>query len=209
MTNCSRRTPDEKIFWAILIVAVSCSFSMIAAAADWSFYGSARLQTWSYSESDEASETGYDRSNTVWDLQGNSRIGATVEEGPIGGRFEYGTAVNLRRLYGTWDFGKGVILVEQEYTPLDFTISSQVIGSDLTLNGWGTTFSRKPMLMLTMMGFQVALVRPDTDDLEGQYAGEPPATSAADTQTLLPSLETAYTYLGNHFTLKGIAGFSS
>lgn len=182
---------------------------MTAAAAEWGLYGSARVQTWSYSESDEASETGYDRTETVWDLQGNSRIGATVKEGAIGGRFEYGTAVNLRRLYGTWDFGKGTILVGQEYTPLDFTISSQVIRSDLTLNGWGTTFSRKPMLMLSMMGFQVALVRPDTDDLEGQYTGVPPTASAEDTQAVIPSIEGVYTYMGNQFMIKGIAGFST
>ena len=183
-------------------------FTLSAVAADWSFYASARVKTWTYTESSRASDTGHERTDLDWDLQGNSRVGATIESGDFGGRFEYGTAVNLRRLYATWDFGKGTILVGQEYTPLDFTISSQVVRSDLTLNGWGTTFSRKPMLMLSMMNFNIALVRPDRDDLEGQYAGDPDA-SAADTQGLLPSIEGDYTYTADSWSIRGIAGFST
>lgn len=185
-----------------------CTFVLQATAADWKFYGSARVKTWSYTESAKASDTGNERSDIDWDLQGNSRIGATVEDGNIGGRFEYGTGVNLRRLYATWNFGKGVVLVGQEYTPLDFTISSQVVRSDLTLNGWGTTLSRKPMLRLSMMNFNIALVRPDKDNLDGQYVGDSTA-SAADTQAMLPSIEGDYTYTGDTFMVRGIAGFST
>lgn len=190
----------KKLIIIFAVTLLLCTFTLQATAADWSFYGSARVKTWSYSESAKASDTGYERTDTVWDLQGNSRIGATVKADNIGGRFEYGTAVNLRRLYGTWDFGKGVLLVGQEYTPLDFTISSQVVGSDLTLNGWGTTLSRKPMLQVEIMNFSIALVRPDTSDLDGQ---------AADEQVILPSLEADYTYLADRFMVKAIAGFST
>jgi len=186
-----------------------CTFALQAAAAEWSFYGSGRMKTFSYSESSKASDTGNQRTDTDWDLQSNSRIGATIKDGNISGRFEYGTGVNVRRLYGTWDFGKGSVLAGQEYTPLDFTISSQVVRNDLTLNGWGTTFSRKPMLMLSMMDFNIALVRPDTDDLEGQYIGPAAPTAAADELVILPSIEANYTYTGNDFMVKGIAGFSN
>lgn len=196
--------------WKITMLTpmLICILGMPVTAAEWGLYGSARVMTWSYSESAKASSTGHERTDTIWDLQGNSRIGATVKEGNIGGRFEYGTGVNLRRLYGTWNFGKGVILVGQEYTPLDFTISSQVVRADLTLNGWGTTFSRKPMLMLSMMNFDIALVRPDKDDLEGRYVGDPTA-KAADTQAMLPSIEAAYTYTADKIRVIGIAGFST
>ncbi len=198
----------KKLIVVFSVTMLLCTFTLQATATDWSLYGSARVKTWSYSESAKASDTGHERTDTDWGLQGNSRIGATVKEGNIGGRFEYGTAVNVRRLYGTWDFGKGTVLVGQEYTPLDFTISSQVVGSDLTLNGWGTTLSRKPMLMLSMMGFNIALVRPDTEDLEGQYVGDPTA-KADDEQTMLPSIEADYTYTSDVFIVRGIAGFST
>ena len=98
--------PWKIIMLASTLIPLLC---MPAASAEWGFYGSARVMTWSYSESAQASPTGNERTDTVWDLQGNSRIGATAEAGDIAGRFEYGTGVNLRRLYATWDFGKGVI----------------------------------------------------------------------------------------------------
>jgi len=151
-------------------------------------------------------------SNTVWGLQGNSRIGATVKSGDFGGRFEYGgtSEVKLRRIYGTWDFGKGVLLAGQEYTPLDFTISSQVVLQDLGLNGWGTLFSRKPMLQVTMFGLEIALVEPSTSDLEGRYLNDPyGAEKAADTRSLFPSLETKYTYAMNKLKIEAIAGLST
>jgi len=198
----------KKIGLFIVVMGLACMFTLPAAAADWSFYVSARVKTWSYSESEKASATGNDRTDTVLDLQGNSRVGATIDAGSFGGRFEYGTGVNVRRLYCTWDFGAGTLLVGQEYTPLDFTISSQVVRNDLTLNGWGTTFSRKPMLMLSMMDFNIALVRPDKDDLEGQYAGDPEGV-ASDAQGLLPSIEGDYTFTTDRLQVRGIAGFST
>ena len=117
-----------------------------AEAVEWKLYGSARVRTWYYDHHYEDSEPAF-TSQTIWGLQGNSRIGATVKSGDFGGRFEYGGSSNirLRLLYGTWDFGKGVLQVGQGYTPLYLTISSQVVLQDLGLNGWGTLFARKPV----------------------------------------------------------------
>ena len=187
------------------------AYALPVAAVEWKFYGSARFRTWYYQHEYEESDQAFS-SRTIWGLQGNSRIGATFNAGNFGGRFEYGSTseVKLRRIYGTWDFGNGVFLVGQEYTPLDFTISSQVVLQDLGLYGWGTLFSRKPMLQISMFGWDIALVEPSTSNLEGRYSNDPNgATEAADTGVHFPSLETKYTYTANKLKLKAIAGFST
>jgi len=201
------KTKGVIFFVSVIVLALSIP----AEAVDWELYGSARVRTWYYGHKNQDPEPAFS-SRTIWGLQGNSRIGATVKSGDVGGRFEYGgtSEVKLRRLCGTWDFGNGELLVGQEYTPLDFTISSQVVLQDLGLNGWGTTFSRKPMLQVTMFGFDIALVNPSTSDLEGRYINDPNgAEKAADTNARFPSLETKYTYSASQLTLKAIAGFST
>jgi hypothetical protein len=109
-----------------------------------------------------------DEDELSWELQSNSRIGASVKAGDIGGGFEYGTGVNLRKLFGTWNFGAGTFLVGQTYTPLAYFISSQcgLGGGDCGLIFWGTVYAgRHPMLQLSMGGFKVALIDPNTSGL--------------------------------------------
>ncbi len=79
--------------------------------------------------------------DTQWALQGNSRIGANVSAGDVSGRFEYGTGVNLRLLYGTWNFGGGKLTVGRAYTPLMVCYSSQVYATDNGLVGFGYLFA--------------------------------------------------------------------
>ncbi len=103
----------------LIIFAVLC-LAAPAMAADWNFYGSARMATF-YSIADKDIEGDNDTINrTLWDLQGNSRFGANVKvNDQIGGGFEYGTGVNLRKLFGTYTFGGGSeLLIGQTYTPL-------------------------------------------------------------------------------------------
>jgi hypothetical protein len=117
------------------IIVLTAVFAMVfagtALAADWNFYGSARMQLFSNSLSKEASGFGYATnplagatgnswSETSFDSQVNSRIGANVAAGDVKGRFEYGhrgapasssLGVGTRILYGSWNFGSGVMLV--------------------------------------------------------------------------------------------------
>jgi hypothetical protein len=86
-----------------------------------------------------------------------------VKAGDIGARFEYGTGVNLRRLYGTYNFGAGTIKIGQDHTPMDLFVSDQcgLGGGDCGLIGWGTMYTgRQPQLGLSMGGFSVALRKP-------------------------------------------------
>ena len=115
----------------ILVIAALALIASPALAVDWNFYGSARMATY-YLSRDYNNGTpsdldgggglltsGFDSDDQIqWDLQGNSRLGATVKAENISGRFEFGideSNVSSRRIYGEWDFGAGKLKVGKDY----------------------------------------------------------------------------------------------
>ena len=165
---------------AALFVAGSVMPVMAQDKAEWGFYGSARMWTaWEMKDGDTPGGSNavlgtpgiagvkLDDDDLNWSLQSNSRIGATVKFGNIGGRFEYGhtSGVTNRLIYGTWNFGPGTLLVGQDYTPLFFPVSDQCGfgGGDCGLIFWGTVYTgRVPQLKLTMGGLKIGLMTPST-----------------------------------------------
>ena len=212
----------KKLFIAIAIIALAAP----AMAGDWNLYGSARMQSWYDVVDKDASGLGEDDTDLTYGLQGNSRIGAKVTAGALGGLFEYGTGVNVRRLFGTYDFGGAQLLVGQEYTPVDFCYSSQVGFGDNGLNYYGTTFSRKPMIQLTMSGFKIALVQPSTTKAPGDFGVTaaslgielPPWATLddvlddmgvkLDTDSLMPAIEARYDFSMEAFSAAVMGGYS-
>jgi len=197
---------------AVLIVA----FSVPAAAGDaeWSFYGSARMATFWLDNSKEVPvgtglfqrDAGHtpsaDDKDLQWGLQGDSRIGATVANGDVGGAFEYGTSggVNLRKLYGTWNFGAGTLLVGQTYTPFNIFNSNQVIDADADLLAWGAIYEgRKPMIQVSFGNFKLALIPPSTTVPATGLAGQ-------ETDTTLPKIEVAYSFKTDMFEAGVVGG---
>jgi len=99
---------------AILIAAIALvAFTVPAMAADWNFYGNARMAT--YYTSDYNGSTSSD--GLQWDMQTNSRVGAKVKTDKLKGQFEMGFTdrnsrsknnVTNRRLYGEWKFADWV-----------------------------------------------------------------------------------------------------
>jgi len=152
----------------------------------WSFYGSARFQTF-YEDKNLDAET--DDAGTTWDLQGNARIGSTVTKDKIGGAFEFGVdddaAVSTRKLFGTYDFGTGKVLFGQDYTPLgSMFYSNQVWNADNDLLGWGQLYGgRVPQVKIMVKGLEVALV-------ENKQAA--PEVDDGDVDVTLPKLEIRY-----------------
>jgi len=149
---------------ALLCVAIMAIMVGSASAADWNFYGSARVATF-YTDADNGDGTSTE--NFSESLQGNARIGARVKvSDELTGRFEYGASggdANVRLLYGTWNFGPGALTVGQDYTPLYMPVSNQVYGTDNGLGGWGEPYpGRHGQIKLIFGGFQFALVEPDT-----------------------------------------------
>jgi hypothetical protein len=209
----------RKLIVVLSAAALVLAFTLPAMAqSEWSFYGNARMWLeWADYDKEAPSNpgcAGFDDSELTWTLQSNSRIGANVAAGDIGGRFEYGTGINLRLLYGTWNFGPGTILAGQDYTPNQWIISSQcgLGGGDCGFIGWGTWYpGRIPQVKLSMGGFQVALL--DMGTLSnplplGSPAGfelntttgaiDPVAAvdgfDCVDTDATLPEIEAGYTF---------------
>ncbi|MCG8568152.1 MAG: porin [Desulfobacterales bacterium] len=193
--------------WIKICAAVTAALalSLSAHAAEWNFYGSARMETFfEHTDNVGSTETTYDE-----DLQSNARIGAKVRvNDSLKGRFEYGTKedaqgtrnANIRLLWGEWDFGGGKLMVGQSYTPIYTSYSKAVYDSGRGLEKYGAiSASRQPMIRLTMGGFQVAIIEPaneklvTTDEVENNY----------------PKVEAAYRIKFNSGSVKFVGGFNS
>lgn len=169
-------------------------------AADWNFYGSARVQT--FIQDEDYGGLGLDdTTDFVQYLQSNSRIGARVTvSDELTGRFEYGTGVNIRLLYGEWDFGPGTLLIGQGYSPLNMIYSNQAWWDDTGLLDFGGLYSgRNTMIRLKFGGFQIALVEPATPSISG----------LSDTEVDLPKIEAKYRYAGANWFLEIAGGYNS
>ena len=187
--------------WINGTIALAAALTMAASAqaADWNFYGSARLSTF-YSDTDTA---GTSSKSFTQALQGNSRIGAKVSVSEdLRGRFEYGTSggnANVRLLYGEWNFGAGSLLVGQDYTPIYTRLSSSVYETDRGLEKYGATSAlRHPMLRLKFGGLSIAAIEPGTDALTG-----------TSTEVSIPKMEMAYNLTLNNIRLKAVAGYNA
>jgi hypothetical protein len=167
-------------------------------AAEWSFYGSSRMSTfWTETDFDSA-----DDEDLEWYQQGNSRIGANVKAGDVFGKFEYGTGINLRQLYGEWDFGAGKLLVGQTYTPVNIFVSNMVYGGDTDLlNSGGLYGGRQDMIRFRFGSLDVAFVEVNTAGLSG--------FAAADTDTTIPKLEARYLFKAAGFSAELNGGYQT
>jgi len=189
-----------KRFIAVVALATGLAVGSNAMAADWNFYGSARIEAfWS----DVEDSTGESETNYSETLQTDSRIGAKVKvSDELAGRFEYGTdggAANIRHLYGEWDFGTGKLLVGQTDSLLKFSISNQVYDNNSNLKKYGKIDAgRRPMLRLTFGDFQIAAISPHVDDL-----------GATETQVLMPKLEAKYKLSMESFYIEAAAGYQT
>jgi hypothetical protein len=121
----------------------------------------------------------------------------------IGGAFEYGTGVNLRKLYGTYTFGGGSeLLLGQNYTPLgSYFYSNSVFAGDGDLLGVGQFYNgRQPMVQWKTGGLKLAAIRPDTPkDVEG--------VSAID--IIIPKLEASYKLKSDAWFMDIYGGFQT
>ena len=196
----------KKLFILGTAIALVAAFTLPAMAAEWSFYGSTRMQTFYEKDSKDvmnglaagiAPATQFEDSDTTWLQQGNSRIGARVKAGDIAGRFEYGTGVNLRLLYATWNFGPGKLLVGQDYPPMYTTVASMCGapsygGGDCGLLGYGANYTnRYDQLKLLFGSFQFAAIEPVNNAVIG---AAPALTAATEYDTTIPKLEAKYSF---------------
>ena len=199
----------KKLFVILSAIMLAIVFAIPASAVDWDFYGSARMQTFHVYQDKYAGTPGFDDRDTTWALNTVSRVGGTVKEGDVGGRFEYGPGVNLRRLYGTWDFGVGELLVGQDYTPA-FFIVNQAHKSDVGLSDFGGLFLRRPMIQVKIDGFKLAFVEPQTKlSVADENAIAIATKNTIDYDTTYPKVEASYTLAMDTFSVKLFGGWNA
>lgn len=201
----------------ILIIAALALIASPAMAVDWNFYGSARMGTY-YNSRDYGNTTDvadldggggtleddFDQDDQVqWDLQGNSRLGATVKAENISGRFEFGineSDVTSRRIYGEWDFGAAKLKVGKDYSPVKQFISGQVFDGDAGLLGNGTAYGgRNGQIGLSFGGFEVAAVTNQGGMLRNMDTG--------DVDIYVPRMEAAWGMSFDTWNFKVLGGF--
>ncbi len=173
----------RKSIFLIAILLFILLFPFTVVAADWNFYGSARVTTF---VSDNDVPAGNDTTTLEHTLQSNARIGARVKvNDAIGGRFEYSASVSIRHLYGTWNFDSGEILVGQTYSPLNIWYSKSVYRNDRILLNYGSAYSgRHPMVRFRFGDFQIAAVEPESPLLN--------APAGSFTEVTFPKIEAKY-----------------
>ncbi len=200
---------------AVLLVgmglAPACAF-----AAEWQFYGSARIEYYyndvdketidAYGSSRAAGDGVNDDTDLTLDLQGNSRIGARVNvSDQVYGRFEFGTGVNTRILYGEYTFGFGSLLVGQYYTPISGATSNQVVDGDDNMNSVGAVDGpRRPMLRFKTGGLRIALIRNEGDQ---HNAATTPTYTATD--ILIPKIEASWEFKTDAMVIMPFIGFQT
>ena len=198
--------------FAALLLAAPCF------AADWSFYGSARMSTFYVATDfgDEAVNGEDDDWGLDWNFQGNSRLGANVKADKVSGKIELGlkgtdggdTDVGTRRAYGVWKFADNAALkVGKDYSPVRNAIAKQVFRDDLDMEGTGVFDGRRPGgLTLILGGLELAFLTNPLKDSSSGAADITPAGSDVDWN--IPKIEARYTLKTDSLQLIPFGGFN-
>lgn len=216
----------KKIALGLFVAALALVMIVPAAMAQKEFkpYMSVRLLTFYHDmEYDKDTDTGGDTLNNedkeelFWS-DNYARTGAHWATGDLTGRLElglYGQDAVLRLAYAEWDFGSGVLMVGQNYTPYFFP-SAQVC-RDLVGIHWGAMYDgRQPYIKLTLpagpASVYFALMETETGDVVAStttaYGGSPldDVTTNADVEKVLPKMNVGIDYATDLYSLG--AGFA-
>lgn len=194
----------------IVLAAALCMVATSAYAADWNFYGSARVLTqYTKVEVGTASNTNLGE----W-LATNARIGANVKvSDELAGRFEYGTGnggnANIRLLYGEWNFGAGSLTIGQDDDPLLTGLSNSVYSlnttslDDANMLVFGNTYgSRNAQLKLKFGDFQIAAVAP-------KAALDVASGAVGSQKVMLPKIVASYRLAQDNWWVKLAGGYQT
>jgi hypothetical protein len=157
----------------ILSAVAAVTAFAVPAMAETTLYGSARMATfYNFADAKTTAATGK-TAGIDEHLQANSRFGANFDNGAVGGKVEFGTGVNTRLLYGTYNFGAGKLTVGQDYNSY-YTFTAQVHGDDNVMNGYGSLWDgRLAQLRVNLNnGLYFAAITPN-----GNVSGTPASGS--------------------------------
>lgn len=112
------------VYYVVRVIAIILASGSLnrAMANEWHLYGSAGVATFYVNEDNVESGSRTEDNRTLWELQGNSRIGAIIKGDTMDARVEFGDGtdrVNNRLLYGVWKFSDNWRLkIGQDYKPI-------------------------------------------------------------------------------------------
>lgn len=196
----------KKLSIVLAAFVLVLSFSFSAMAADWSFYGDARFDTYFYSDSKAPMDTTkmvfdptYDKNASgddeglQWD-QSNilSRVGMKVKAGDVSGHIELRPqgGSHVRHWYGKWDFGPGEFLVGKTW-PVCAEFTNRSNYGDYAMGHWGNLGYKMARVeqmrfsfydLAEMVDLKLGLISPQTSTVSG-------TPTTADTDTITPNIE--------------------
>lgn len=182
---------DLQIKYIRVLLIFLVFFPSPAGAADWQFYGIAKLRTF-VNELDNKGKAP-DTLNYDHYLYDNSKIGARVRVNEtLRARFEYGIEGEVRKLWGEWKFAGARLKVGQDYTPVYMDYCLEEYG--------GLSGGRRPMIQLTFKGFKIAAIQPRAKKF---------GTSGVAARTPLPKLEASYNKDIDNFSFEVAGGINA
>jgi len=220
----------KKFFVILAVIAMVGAFAATSMAAEWSFYGSARMNTTYYDKSKEVAGGDFDDQDMTWALQTNTRIGAKVKASDaVSGRFEFAvspvdgvsatpgatdkTGVDTRLMYGEYNFGSGSLLVGQDYTPVDNILSSSIGALAYQISGTNPVFDGEGDA-LTIGSFYESRkpqIKLKFGNLQLAFIQMAEATLGqyTDKDTTLPKIEVAYKFKTDAFSITPYGGYNT
>jgi hypothetical protein len=193
-TKIRRKKTMKKLLVLLTAAAMVFAFAASVSAAEFNFYGNARLHTFSWEDSKEVNAqtfldeynknedegVAFDESDRDLDMSlgAISRFGAKINiSDELTANVEFGmgatsesTSLSLRHLNGEYDFGAGKILVGQYWHPFAVNVgySNQVGNGDDGLgNVGGFTTGRVPQIRLNFGDFALHFMSPKHPTIAG------------------------------------------
>ncbi len=186
------------------LVAAAFGLSVPAMALDVTPYGAIRVATWWTSSTyyNPAGKPLHDADFTL-DLQGDSLVGMRVKQDDFSAVAEMGAynpknragGVELRLLFGEWDFGGGKLRVGYAPSPYVYR-SEQVYDADGGFNGYASLWDgRYAQIKVTLNnGLYMTLMKQSTVGLNGISATNAYTTNTGNAWANTPTNLTSTTY---------------
>jgi len=202
----------KKIIVAALALALVTGS---AYAAEWNFYGEAKVYT-VWFETDEIDGEDGD-TQFAEGLYEGAAIGAEVKvSDELTAGFEYGTAdgvADIVLLYGEWDFGSGIVTVGKALSPINVAYSNQLVAGeeeDLGLGGFGDfDQSEITQVKLTFGDFSIAVIDPEKNAWVSPAFLTNDDIALYDTQAVIPMIALCYKFTFNMGEFQIAGGYNT